>query len=184
LDVASGAEKFRRGMRPMGYPCGTPSRFTLRCGWGRPVSPESGFTLLELVVVLGLMALIMALVLPGLQGSWKRERDRANLRQLAVALRTARSEAATRRQRVRVFLDVETGQYRLEDSNRGGQVTGMRLDEAQLVWEDSTKRLGYIAFYGDGSSSGGKLTLVGAGGQRQVLEVEVITGKVTLKAEG
>lgn len=146
--------------------------------------PESGFTLLELVVVLALMALILGLVLPGLQRSWKRERDRANLRQLAVVLRTARSEAATLRQRVRVFLDVNSGRYRLEGSQRRGQVTGMRLAEAHLVWQDFTKRQGYIAFYGDGSSSGGKLTLVDPTGQRQVLEVEVITGKVTLKAEG
>ena len=78
-------------------------------GWsGKPgPHPERGFTLLELIAVLGLMALILALVLPGLRQSYGRERDRANLRRLVVALRAARSEAATNRQRVRVFLDLQ-----------------------------------------------------------------------------
>jgi len=143
---------------------------------------EPGFTLLELMVVLGLMALIMALVLPGLQRSYYRERDRANLRRLVVALRAARSEAATNRQRVRLFLDLKTGEYRLEGSPERGVLTGMRLADARLVWQDQVKQHGYIAFYGDGSSSGGRLRLVDPAGQRHVVEVEVITGRVTLRS--
>jgi type II secretion system protein H len=143
---------------------------------------EGGFTLLELMAVLGLMALIMALVLPGLRQSYGKERDRANLRRLVVALRAARSEAATNRQRVRVFVDVKTGEYRLEGSPERGQLTGLKLTDARLVWQDQVKRHGYVAFYGDGSSSGGRVGLVDAAGRRQVLEVEVITGRVTLQS--
>ena len=141
-----------------------------------------GFTLLELMVVLGLMALIMALVLPGLHRSYQRERDRASLRRLVVALRAARSEAATTCRRVRFFLDLRTGQYRLEGSPQRGQLTGMQLSEARLVWQDQMKQHGYIAFYGDGSSSGGRLRLVDPAGQHYVVEVEVITGRVALKS--
>jgi Tfp pilus assembly protein FimT len=137
---------------------------------------------MELMVVLGLMVLIMTLVLPGLHRSYQRERDRANLRRLVVALRAARSEAATNRQRVRLFLDLRTGQYRLEGSPQRGQLTGMQLSDARLVWQDQLKQHGYIAFYGDGSSSGGRLRLVDPAGQRHVVEVEVITGRVSLKS--
>ena len=140
-----------------------------------------GFTLLELMVVLALLALLMGLVLPGLQRTVKKERDRATLRQLTTTLRLARSQAATTRQRVRVFVNRETGQYRLEDSNRQGVLTGMRLGETRLVWQDPGHRQGYIAFYGDGSSSGGKLALEDLTGRRYNLEVEIITGKVSLK---
>jgi len=155
---------------------------------GQPSDPgarpgERGFTMLELVCVLALLALIMGLVMPGLSRAWKRERDRASLRQLAIALRTARSEAATRRQRVRLFLDLKNGQYRLEGSKQQGELSGMRLTEASLVWQDPFKRNGYIAFYADGCSSGGKLTLIDTAGRRHLLKVEVITGKVGLKAE-
>jgi prepilin-type N-terminal cleavage/methylation domain-containing protein len=152
-------------------------------GRGTP-GPESGFTLLELVAVLALLALMLGLVLPGLQRSFKRERDRATVRQLVVALRSGRSAAATSRERVRLFLDLNTGRYRLEGSGRGGELSGMRPAEAHLVWQDQGRRQGYIAFYGDGSSSGGYLALVDQSGQRHSLQVEIITGKVTLKTGG
>ncbi len=142
---------------------------------------QVGFTLLELMVVLALLALLMGLVLPGLQRTIARERDRANVRQLTTALRLARSQAATARTRVRVFVDLTSGRYRLEGSNRQGELTGMTLAESRLVWQDLGRHRGYIAFYGDGSSSGGKLVMIDPAGRRYNLEVEIITGKVSLK---
>jgi general secretion pathway protein H len=130
------------------------------------------------------MTLLLGLVAPGFYRTWKREHDRASLRQIMATLRTARSLAATQRQRVRVFVDLNTGRYRLEGSPKPGVLSGVRLTGAHLVWQDQEKRQGYIAFYGDGSSSGGRLALVGAGGRRQVLQVEIITGKVSLQAGG
>jgi hypothetical protein len=56
----------------------------------------------------------------------------------------------------------------------------LTLVDARLVWQNPEKRQGYIAFYGDGSSSGGKLELVETTGQRHFLEVKPITGKVSL----
>jgi len=133
------------------------------------------------MVVLGLMALMMGLVVPSMYGSWHRAKERASLRELMTTMRMARSLAASRHERVRVFLDLETGNYRLEGTSRTGQLSRrLRLGDAHLVWEDRGARQGYIAFYGDGSSSGGHLTLTDLGGNRQVLEVEIITGKVTL----
>jgi len=139
---------------------------------------------LELVVVLALLALMMVLVVPNMYGSWQRERDRASLRQLLATMRTARSIAATRHRRVRVFLDLVAGRYQLEGSPRQGDLSRFRLGEAHLVWQDREARRGYIAFYGDGSTSGGYLALVDRGGKAQVMGVEVITGKVSLRAAG
>jgi prepilin-type N-terminal cleavage/methylation domain-containing protein len=141
---------------------------------------QGGFTLLELIAVLGLMALILALVLPGLHTTYVRQRDRANLRRLVVALRTARSEAATNRRRVRVFLDLQTGQYRLEGVPKFGRLTGMKIVESRLVWQDQVKQHGYVAFYSDGSSSGGRLRLVDPAGVSYRVKVEEITGRVSL----
>lgn len=143
---------------------------------------EGGFTLLELIVVLALMALLMGLVLPGLMRTVQKERDRAGLRQFTTVLRLARSQAATDRHRVRVFVNKETGAYWLEGSNRRGVLTGMRLGDVRLVWQEPGRR-GYIAFYGDGTSSGAKLVMKDPTGRLYDLEVEIITGKVTLKTE-
>jgi general secretion pathway protein H len=142
---------------------------------------EGGFTLLELVVVMALLALLMGLVLPGLIRTVKKEQDRSNLRQFTTVLRLARSQAATSHQRVRVFLNKENGGYWLEGSNRQGVLAGMRLGDVRLVWEGADRRQGYIAFYSDGTSSGGKLTMTDPSGRVYNLEVEIITGKVTLK---
>ena len=63
---------------------------------GDAIRAQAGFTLLELMAVLGLMALLLGLVLPSLLRSWEREKNRATLRELTATLRTARSEAITR----------------------------------------------------------------------------------------
>jgi general secretion pathway protein H len=142
---------------------------------------QAGFTLLELLAVLLLMGLLMGLVLPSLLRGWEREKNRAALRGLTVALRTARSEAVTEHRKVRLWLDLKTGQYRLEGSGTGGVLTGMSLADASLVWQNPEHSQGYIAFFGDGSSSGGRLALVEASGRRHLLEVKPITGKVSLR---
>jgi general secretion pathway protein H len=146
----------------------------------RAISPEGGFTLVELMAVMALMALLMGLVLPSLMGSWERESHRANLRKMTSALRTARSEAVTRSQRVRLFLNLKSGRFRLEGSDQQGELTGMRLADAHLVWEDQERSQGYVAFYGDGSSSGAELVLEEPNGRRHLIEVQPITGKVGL----
>lgn len=136
---------------------------------------------MELVVVLALMALLMGLVLPGLIRTVKKERDRSSIRQFTTVLRLARSQAATSHRRVRVFLNMENGRYWLEGSNRNGVLAGMRLGDARLVWEGADRRQGCIAFYSDGTSSGGKVVMTDPTGRVYNLEVEIITGKVTLR---
>jgi general secretion pathway protein H len=151
---------------------------------GTAAEVQAGFTLLELMAVMALMALLLGLVLPSLLHSWEREKNRATLRGLTAALRTARSEAVPRGRTVRLFFNLQTGRYRLEGSDHGGALTGVSLKDAQLVWQNLEKSQGYIAFYGDGSTSGGKLALVEPSGRRYLLEVKPITGKVSMSAEG
>ena len=145
---------------------------------------QAGFTLLELMAVLVLMTLLMGLVMPSLLRSWEREKNRAALRGVATALRIARGEAVARSNRMRFFLDLKTGRYWVEGSVQIGQLTGWSLAGAHLVWQNPERSQGYIAFYGDGSSSGGKLALVEATGRRFLLEVKPITGKVSLSTIG
>ena len=85
---------------------------------------------------------------------------------------------------MRFFLDLKTGRYWVEGSVQIGQLTGWSLAGAHLVWQNPERSQGYIAFYGDGSSSGGKLALVEATGRRFLLEVKPITGKVSLSTIG
>ena len=146
---------------------------------------SQGFTLLELLAVLLLLTLMLGLAVPTLRRGWEGLRIASGLRQMAGALRTARSLAVAQHQRVRVLVDLEQGTYRLEDGSRSGYwPRPLRLLDAHLVWENPGARRGYIAFYGDGSSSGGYLALGDPSGRRHFLSVEVITGKVKLTTGG
>jgi general secretion pathway protein H len=151
---------------------------------GQARSAERGFTLLELMAVMALLALLVGLVLPSLMHSWERAGARANIRKLSSALRLARSEAATQGRQVRLFLNLKTGRFSVEGSNFQGELTGLRLAEVQLVWEDRDKTRGYVAFYGDGSSSGGQVVLLEPTGQRHLIKVQPITGRVDLAILG
>jgi len=142
---------------------------------------ESGFTLLELVVVMALAALLLGLTIPSLYRSWQRNQVRVALRQLAVTLKTARGQAVAQHQRVRVFLNVPAAKYQLEGSRVWRQLPGMKIVESNLVWQERGYRAGYIAFYADGSSSGGSLVVADSFGRGHLLQVKVITGQVSLQ---
>jgi general secretion pathway protein H len=156
---------------------GAPGRHRLR---ESTISSQGGFTLLELMAVMALLALLVGLVLPSLLRSWERAGSRANLRKLTSALRLARSEAATQGHRVRLFLNLKNGRFQVEGSKQQGELKGIRLTDVHLVWEDQEKSQGYVAFYGDGSSSGGQVVLEEPTGQRHLIKVQPITGKVDL----
>ena len=97
------------------------------------------------MVVLGLMALMMGLVVPSMYGAWHRAKERANLRKLMTTMRSARSLAASRHRRVRVFLNLESGRYRLEGTSNTGQLSrSFRLHDAHLVWQDRGARQGSV----------------------------------------
>jgi prepilin-type N-terminal cleavage/methylation domain-containing protein len=146
---------------------------------------DAGFTFLELLTVLALMALLLGLVAPTFYRSWERERVRGSLRDLGSVLRLARSIAVTERVQTRVYVDLGQGRYWLEGKGRAGRLpAGTRVAQASLVWPERGRELGYIAFYADGASSGARLALEGPGGRSYMVQVDNITGKVTLGAAG
>jgi len=152
---------------------------------GGRTRPRQGFSLLELLLVLALLTLFLGLVAPNFFRGWENFRTKSTLRQMAATLRSARSLAVLEHRRVRVLVDLNLASFRLEGATRGHHWPGhLRLLEAHLVWEEPTARRGYIAFYGDGSSSGGYLALQEASGRRHFLDVEIITGKVTWRTGG
>lgn len=144
-----------------------------------------GFTFLELLAVLAILALLIGLVSPQLYGGLERERFRAAMRSFAAALRLARSAAVTDCQPVRVLVDLEQGRWWLEGGNRGGGwPPGTRLTDATLVWPDDGRRRGYLVFYPDGSSSGGRLVLMDRRGRTFAVNIDVVTSRVEMAAGG
>lgn len=80
---------------------------------GRPW-PSGGFTLIELTVVLVLMAIMAALILPEMKGTFEGERLRASSRQLWHALHLAYSQTVTLNKPHHLRLETSSGRYQVE----------------------------------------------------------------------
>ncbi len=130
---------------------------------------ESGFTLLEMLVVMGLMTLIAMVAAPNIE----RELGFMQLRETAAALRAnlrvVRSDALRSNQQVAFSLSSDGKGYAWSEGETRrvpGQVE-LRMPKGQT-----------ILFYGDGTSSGGTV-LVSLGSREIAMAVDAATGAVS-----
>ncbi len=148
-----------------------------------PVKEQTGFTLLELTIVLFLMTLMLGVVGINLYTTWQRQQLKMSLRQVAGALRQARSEAVSGNRKVQVQFNLPEQRYWVANASKElRQLPPVMADKAQLVWQDQNRRQGHITFYGDGSSSGGRLTFLGPGKLPFIMEVDRITGQINISS--
>lgn len=139
----------------------------------------SGFTLLEILVVLTMAALLMAVVVPAIsKGLGQSLNDVA--RELHIGLRKARADAVTQQQSVRFAVDLEEKSYA-----SGTRVRTLPSDFeliARVAENEVQGQQAGIRFYPDGSSSGGRIGVSEA--QTTLwLEVDWLTGRVQLVTE-
>lgn len=150
---------------------------------GRPpaggASDAAGFTLLEVLLVIGILVLVYALVPSGFFGGSGVEL-RATARQVADDLRRARGQAIASNQDAAFVLDVENRRYGIV--GRGDLEPLPEAVEAKIrtaAEEFAVQGQGRIRFFPDGSSTGGSVTLSGAGRSYEV-SVRWLTGEVRL----
>ncbi|MEO6183816.1 MAG: prepilin-type N-terminal cleavage/methylation domain-containing protein [Verrucomicrobiota bacterium] len=91
----------------------------------KPILPNQarrlGFTLLELMVVLVLMAIMSAMIVPEMKGTFEDALLRSTSRDLVSVLNLAYSRAIAINQVHRVRLDPSSGKYFVETRVRGGE---------------------------------------------------------------
>ncbi len=147
---------------------------------GRPRSPRraAGFTLLELVVVLGLGVLIYALLLAiPMRGTSVYDLKSA-ARSLAAGLRQAQSTAMATRRDALLTLDLESREFVTTAEPQPRKLPDgidFKLYPAQT--EVASDKRGSIRFYPDGSSTGGRIT-VSSGERKYLVDVDWLTGRV------
>jgi general secretion pathway protein H len=145
-----------------------------RLRWGaRP-----GFTLVELLVVLGIIALVIGLapsIFAGLPGF----RLRSAADEMATTMRDLHEEAIRRQVTTELVLDPATRVYRTSSVPDGRRlppvVTGVAFSTQALRPQDPLAR---IRFYADGTASGGTIRLNHEGLTASVT-VEWLTGRVS-----
>lgn len=142
---------------------------------------STGFTMIELLLVLLLLGLVYALVAPGLtEGSVGLEMKAAT-RQLAAGLRKARSTAVTERRDALVTLDVEGRAFSVTgDPKTYALPERMELALFTAQSEQVQDKVGAIRFFPDGTSTGGRIT-IGFGESKQHIDVDWVTGRVTIQ---
>lgn len=143
---------------------------------------SAGFTLLELMVVMALMALIVGLVVSRLPAGPSRTQVVASAKSLASGLRTARG-AAIHESREAVFtVDLAARRFWVDrrDPVALRADIGLALDIAAA--ERAGETAGHIRFFPDGSSTGGsiRLNLPGKDAPPTTVTVDGITGHVAV----
>ena len=134
---------------------------------------SGGFTLIEILVVLAIIALITGAVAERVPGRRIGLQGRAIAHELRDTLRLARATAIGENRPVIVALEAE-----------GHRVGAMGLKPREIpppfvARMEATARENIIVFAPDGSSSGGRIDIA-AGNSHWPLLVEARTGRVTL----
>jgi general secretion pathway protein H len=142
--------------------------------------PQRAFTLIELLVVLALLAVMMALVPPLLQGGVSSAEVKGAARRLAAGLKYARSQAITSRKEAVLVLDLEHRNFTITGKKRQYPLPdNMGISLVTARSELATERIGKIRFFPDGTSTGGRITLT-QGERKYGVDINWLTGQVVI----
>ena len=151
-------------------------------GRQQKVSPplQGGFTIIELLVVMVIMALAYTLASPMISSGVSGAELKASARQIAAGLRKARSDAISRRQESVLTLDLATRQFQLSGDQRVYRLppsVAVKVFTAQSELVGGTA--GSIRFFPDGGSTGGRITL-SANARNYDVDINWLTGQVVI----
>ncbi len=144
--------------------------------------PARGFSLLELVTVLTILALVLAVGVSALGRGGDGVRTRAAARDLAGALQATRAHALSRQTPTVLQLDLQDRTYRGPGSITGVVPGPIAITLTAAVQEQRGLQQGGIRFFPDGTSTGGTV-LVGTGVHRHRVAVAWMSGRVTVMAD-
>lgn len=141
---------------------------------------ESGFSLVEMVLVVALIAFASVLAVATLGGGYDGQRLRSAAREVAAQLRFARAQAMATGQPQRFVIDPQAHAW-TGPKGRHGELPpklGIAFTGAREVQPERGE--GAIVFFADGASTGGRIRLQLERAAWQV-DVAWLTGQVRLR---
>ena len=138
---------------------------------------EYGFTLLELVVAIGIVALMLGLSAPAMQKLYQSAQYHGAVNDVVSQLSSARYSAIRTGRSEDALVDPENRVIIV--GNKKKQLPDSLVVEVLGVRELNREGMGVIRFYPDGSSSGGYVKLENDSGLRVQLDVDWLLGQVT-----
>lgn len=169
-EVAGGRRPQRR-LSPVTPTCsGRPYRSVL----------ASGFTLLELTVVLAIAVLLLTITPPLITAAIPGVELKASARRVMAGLRLAREIAIRDGRDIAFTLDVEARTFHVDGGFRHGRLPeGLELKLEAAETEMLNEHTGAVRFFPDGSSTGGRVILALEHSGYQV-GVQWLTGRVLM----
>lgn len=140
---------------------------------------ESGFTLLELIVVLGILALAASLVFPRVQGTHNAASLDTTARRLTSALQLAHAESRRTNTDQTLMIDIDHATFWSSASPTPQVIPkpiALAIHNDSFEWSGTNRR---VRFTPSGGATGGVIALASSDG-RASITVDWLTGAATL----
>jgi general secretion pathway protein H len=165
-----------------GVPASTPHA----SGFGRRfrvAADRRGFTLLELIVVMVLMALGVSLITTSLGRGIGRRRPKAFVQQFVSLCRQARTEALSTARPVSLTIDGDVRRCWLDARKPGLKIPEIMKIEVEDRVSSYRAETGYqVVFFPDGSTTGDRLVFSVDGRPMAFLHLDPLTGLIRLQS--
>jgi general secretion pathway protein H len=146
----------------------------------RQIIRSTGFTLLELMVVLLIAAALVALVPPAINRVLPGVKLKGASQEMASAIRFLRGWSVAQGKQGLFTLDLEKKQFTITPREKVYELPQKaELKMTAASDEGQGEQQGGIRFFPDGSSTGGRIILSGAGKEHRI-DVDWLTGRVSL----
>lgn len=139
-----------------------------------------GFSLLELLVVLLLLALSSALVLPAIDRGLKQREMKQSALELAAVARDLRRRAVYENSVQHLTFNLSESSYEAFDGNKvilSPDIKITRMEGGEPIGDG----LRQFLFFPNGSIFGGEIGISGHGGSGYIIRLEPLTGKVVVQ---
>ena len=146
-------------------------------------NPEAGFTLLELMIVLGILAMAVTMAMPLLNRPAGDAALMATARQIASNMRIARASAIRDNADRLLTVDLAARRFWVGGVTAASPIAGgIAVDVVAPEKELVTARQARMRFHADGSASGGSIVLRAAG-RSVTVELDWMTGHANVRRE-